>query len=358
MHQAAPVILALALIFAVTCAAQPPEPPQPPDLEIPEPPTIADAQKELDTNIPIGLIETAERHLSKISLMVETRELTPQEQEEMERGHAVGALLGIEGRNFLGTLRDAAAGLGPIQEAVRNLEAGNAAAAIEGFSAAVAELPDAKILHSLLARAYSEAGDEAQAFEHRAISAGSIPAEDRIFIDLINTVEPQDEATDDEDVIRMPSEPQAPCVATTARGAAASLLADRDEKAGEFLAEARNADVSDTTRVELAAAGMVELVSTALPLLAEAEDFTGRKEIEESIILAGIATCDGRWVEGALSRLSQADAMTPEGESGELLHAMYSLAQTVLSLSDGRTADIATVAEKYDLQLVKAYLQK
>ncbi|MFP3904583.1 MAG: hypothetical protein ACLFWB_10120 [Armatimonadota bacterium] len=358
MRQVTPFVIALALIFAVTCAAQPPEPPQPPDFDIPEPPTIAEGDRSPDTNIAIGLIETAKTHLAKIHLMIEARELTPQEQEDVERAHAVGALLGIEGRNFRGTLRDAAARRGPIQEAVRDIEAGNADAAIEGLSAAVAELPDAKILHALLVRAYSAAGDEAQAFEHRALSMGAIPPEDLIFVTLINSVEPEGEADQDDDTLRMPSEAQEPCVATTARGAAAALLAGRDEKAEEFLEQARRTDISEATRAELAAAALVELGSAALPVLEEAEDFTGRKEIEESIMLAGIAACDGRWVEGALSRLSEAEVMAPEGESGDILQAMHSLAQTVLSLSEGRTADIATVAEKYDLQLVKAYLQR
>lgn len=358
-----PAMLVFALVLPVACPGQvqppeitPPEPPPPPAMDTPEPPAIPQAETGPDTAVDIGLISSAQRHLANVGLMVVSRELTPEEQEQMQRGHAVGELLGLGGRNFIGNLASAAAQRGTIQEAIRDLEAGETQAAIDGLKAAIAELPDAKILHRLIASAYSRAGNPDSAFDHRIATLGSIPAEDLIFVDLVRTVSAVDEA-DEYEKITIPPEQQAASVVTVARMVLGAMLFNHMQQAGELLDRAGTIDTSNTPAGDLAAAAMAELAYTALPLLEEVEDFTGRNEMPESIIFAGVAATDGRWGEHAFPRISEAASLAPEGDAGDVVRAMDALVGSVLGIGEGRMAEIAQVAEKHDLTITRKYLE-
>lgn len=281
----------------------------------------------------IGLLSRAEGLIGAKRLMTLGRELTADEQRQIAVADTVGAIFGASGQSYLTSMTNLVAGRGIFQEALRALTRGEFEAAQKGLFYTLAVFPDAKIVHACIAEMFRASGADAQASRaHWAMSAGSIPTEDLLFVGLVKVSagEPELQETTLPDDLGVPSEMQ-PSVATFARAWPALTMARHSELAGEVKTDVVRTVAGDEAGAipypELAAVAVVELAHEASMAMSLSSDDPGR--IRANAAMAAIAACDGRWAEECIPLLEAALADRPFPKAEELVRDAMAIAEAV-----------------------------
>ena len=289
MTKTTALLLLVALVFSAFANAQPPPripppPPPPPDLVI------------RDVGADIGLLAAAASRIGALGLMTVGRELTKDEQAQIDDAHQVAELLGAGGRNFLGPISKLAQERGIFQESIRALQHGEYQQAGVGLVHCLVLFPDAKILWRELAEVWLRLEDAESAAGCLAAAVGYIPREDEVFVALIKMSLVNWEFEEAKIPEKGPDMPQPRAsIATLSRARAALSLAWSRELADEVQLGIEKRLEGDNKSPELAAAVVVELSLAAAKALMEGDDFPGRSEAVEGLHLAAIGACDGNW---------------------------------------------------------------
>lgn len=283
----------------------------------------------------IGLLSRAEQLIAGKRLMVLGRELSPAEQRQIAVADAVGAIMGTPGASGLAPMSDLAWQRGIFQEALRALTRGEFEAAQRGLFYTLAVFPDAKIVHACIAEMFRAAGADAQASRaHWAMSAGSIPSEDLLFVGLVKVSagEPELQETTLPDDLGVLSEME-PSVVTFARAWPALTMARHSELAGEVKADVARMVAADEAATvpyrELAAVAVVELAHEASMAMSVSSDWERPARVRDNALQACIAACDGRWAEECIPRLEAALSAKLFPNAEELLRDAIAIAGAV-----------------------------
>ena len=353
---AVPLMLVAIGLCSVAVAQPPPPPPKPPP---PPPPAMSVfAAPPVET----GLLAAAESRIGALGLMTVMRELTKDEQAQIQDAHQVAELLGAGGRNFLGPISKLARERGIFQESIRALQRGQYQQAALGLAHCLVLFPNAKILYRELGEVFLKLDDAPAAAGFWAGAIGVSPPEDETFVSLIKMSLLNWEFEDAKIPEKAPALLQSqPSIATLSRACAALSLSENDKLAAEALAKIQKRLEGDNKYPELAAAAAVELSLAAAQALLEGEDFPGRAEAVERLHLSAIAACDGALVSGFLNRPGSArwvplrDDGEQVGKLMDMAHAIayYSAPFPVRTLS----AEVREAAEKMtDFPVLQALL--
>jgi len=271
----------------------------------------------------IGLLSRAEGLIGAKRLMTLGRELT------------ADAIFGASGQSYLTSMTNLVAGRGIFQEALRALTRGEFEAAQKGLFYTLAVFPDAKIVHACIAEMLRASGADAQASRaHWAMSAGSIPPEDLLFVGLVKVSagEPELQDTQLPAELALMSEMQ-PSVATFARAWPALTMARHSELAGEVKADVVRTVAADEAGAipypELAAVAIAELAEQACMVMGLSSELERPGRICATTAMAAIAACDGRWAEECIPLLETALAERPLPKAEELVRDAMGIAGAV-----------------------------
>lgn len=283
----------------------------------------------------IGLLSRAEQLIAGKRLMVLGRELSPAEQRKIGLADEVGAIFGVTGMNNLPDLPNLASSRGVFQESLRALTRGEFEAAQRGLFHTLAVFPDAKIVHACIADMFRASGADAQASRaHWAMSAGSIPTEDLLFVGLVKVSagEPELQETTLPDDLGVLSEME-PSVATFARAWPALTMARHSELAGEVKADVVRTVAGDEAGAipypELAAVAIAELAEQACMVMGLSSDLEPPRRIGANTAMATIAACDGRWAEECIPLLEATLTDRPLPAAKALIEHALAIARAV-----------------------------
>ncbi len=283
----------------------------------------------------IGLLSRAEQLIGAKRLMTLGRELTADEQRQIAVADTVGAIFGASGQSYLTSMTNLVARRGIFQESLRALTRGEFEAAQRGLLYTLAVFPDAKIVHACIAEMFRASGADAQASRaHWAMSAGSIPTEDLLFVGLlkVSAGEPELQETELPGDLALLSEMQ-PSVVTFARAWPALMLARHTELAGEVKADVVRTVAGDEAQAipypELAAVAVVELADQAFMAMSPSSDPDRVGRIRGNAAMAAIAACDGRWAEECVPLLEEALADSPLPDARALIEHALAIARAV-----------------------------
>jgi hypothetical protein len=348
MAKTACALLLVAIGCCTVAVAQPPPPPPP--LAI-APPTM------LAPPVEIGLLAAAQSRIGALGLMTVGRELTPDEQAQIQDAQEVTELLGVPGRNFLGPISELARQRGVFQEAIRALARGNYRQASLGLAHCLVSFPNAKILYRELAEIFLKRDDAVAAAGFCASGIGVIPPEDDTFVSLIKMSLATWEFEDDKIPQTLPDSPQSrTSIATLSRTRAGLSMAGHDTLADEVRVDIEKWLEGDNEYPALAAAVVVELTLAAAQALLEGEDFAGRSELVESLHLAGVAACDGKW-EDCLQYLMSGKEQTDQEQVTKLLDLTIPVTISGFSPRHQLPPEVREVAEKMtDFPVLQALL--
>ena len=355
MTKTAVALLLVVIGLCSVAVAQPPPPPPPPPPPVAMPMPVPPVE--------IGLLAAAESRIGALGLMTVGRALSKDEQAQIADAHEVAELLGAGGRNFLGPISKLARERGVFQESIRALARGQHGHAVVGLCYCLTLFPDAKIVHRELAKAclrhemFATLEQENDvAILHWAVATGHIPEEDELFVSLIklSLVNWKSEAAE------IPEQGPGPLIedsiVTVSRARAALSLAGKDKFADEVQLETEERLEGDNKYPELAAATVVELSLAAAQALLEGGDFAGRSEAVEGLQLAGIAACDGKWVD-CRRRLTGARMLRDREQASRLMEMAFAVAQSLWSPGHQLPPEVREAAEQMtDFPVLQALL--
>ncbi len=308
--------------------------------------------------VEIGLLAAAQSRIGALGLMTVGRELTPDEQAQIQDAHEVAELLGVPGRNFLGPISELARQRGVFQEAIRALARGNYRQASLGLAHCLVSFPNAKILYRELGEIFLKRDDAVAAAGFCASGIGVIPPEDDTFVNLIKMSLATWEFEDDKIPQTLPDIPQSrSSIATLSRTRAGLSMAGHDTLADEMRVDIEKWLEGDNEYPALAAAAVVELTLAAAQALLEGAEVPGRSQAVDDLHLAGIAACDGPPWADYLDRLMSVRALTDQEQVTKLMELAVAVANSTFLPDSDLPPEVREVAEKMtDFPVLQALL--